>query len=172
MAEYLKGKRCYLSGPIQHDTTNLNWRVQPTKILKEEFGIDIFDPFVDPKQQWLPILKVAQENENYEQMQEIAKKFVRKDLAEVDHSHMVIACLPYKVPTTGTHHEIINANNSKKPTFLVCPEGKSKIPLWYFGFIRHEFMFGSWEDLYNYLREINLGKHQDNNRLLRIYDLV
>lgn len=172
MSNYLSGKRCYLSGPIQYDETGLNWRVEPTRVLTEEFGIDVFDPFADPKQQWLPVLKKAQEEKDYETMRDVARRFVRKDLAEVDHSHMLIACLPHKVPTTGTHHEIINANDRKKPTLLVCPQGKEKVPLWYYGFIQPQFMFGSWEDLYAYLREINDGKHKENNRLLRIYDLV
>ena len=172
MAEHLKGKRCYLSGPIQYDTTNLNWRIEPTKTLTEEFGIDVFDPFADPKQQWVPKLEAARKQEDFEEIKRIAKKFVRKDLAEVEHSHMLIAYLPLKVPTTGTHHEIINANDRKKPTFLVCNEGKASIPVWYFGFIRPEFMFGSWDELYNYLREINAGHHTDNDRLARIYDLI
>lgn len=172
MKSYLAGRRAYLSGPIQYDETGLNWRVEPTSVLTQEFGINVFDPFADQKQQWLPTLKKAQEELDYETMRDVAKKFVRKDLAEVDHSHMVIAYLPLKVPTTGTHHEIINANDRKKPTFLVCPQGKHNVPLWYYGFIKHQFMFGSWQELYIHFHEINEGKHTDNDRLWRIYDLV
>lgn len=169
---YLSNRRAYLSGPIQYDETGKNWRIQPTNVLKNRFEIDVFDPFSDPKQQWLPILKKAQEEKDFITMKKVAKSFVRKDLSEVDHSHLLIAYLPYKVPTTGTHHEIINANDRKKPTFLVCPEGKHQIPLWYFGFINPDFMFGSWDDLYDFLEEINQEKHTSNDRLLRIYNLV
>lgn len=172
MKNHLFGKRAYLSGPIQYDETGTNWRVEPTNILKNKFGIDVFDPFDDPKQQWVPILQKAQQEKDYETIKKIAKSFVRKDLAEVDHSHLLIAYLPYKVPTTGTCHEIINANDRKKPTFLICPEGKDKIPLWYFGFINTDFMFGSWIDLFEFLEQINDEKHTNNNRLLRIYNLV
>lgn len=172
MSSYLDGKRCYLSGPIQYDVSGLNWRTEPSQVLRQEFGIDLFDPFADPKQQWLPLLKDAQEKSDYETMTKIAKSFVRKDLSMVDRADFVIAYLPHKVPTTGTHHEIINSSNSKKPTILICPEGKNKIPLWYYGFIPHEVMFGSWEEVYKYLREINAGLHKENHRLAYIYGLI
>lgn len=168
----LKDKRCYLSGPIEHDTSGLDWRVDPSKILREEFGIDLHDPYCDPKQQWAPRLKEAQQKKDYETMTSIAKSFVRKDLTMVDHADFVIAYLPYRVPTCGTHHEIITSNNEKKPTLLVCPQGKEYVPLWYYGFIPHEFMFGCWEGLYGYLREVNGGLHKHNDRWAFVYGLV
>jgi hypothetical protein len=105
-------------------------------------------------------------------MTKIAKAFVRKDLAMVDRADFTIAYLPSGVPTTGTHHEIINSNNAKKPTMLVCPQGKEFIPLWYYGFIPHEFMFGSWDGLWEYLCEVNKGKHVHNDRWAFTYGLV
>ena len=161
---YLKGKRCYLSGPIEFGT-DPNWRIEPSSILRGEFELDLFDPFNDPKQQWAPKLITARERCDYDKMAEIAKDFVRKDLSVVDGSDFIVACLPYGVPTTGTVHEIINKSMSKKPVLLVCPDGgKAKIPFWYWGFIPHSQMFGSWEDLFQYLREVNQGGHSDNYR--------
>jgi len=168
----LKGKRCYLGGPIQYDTTGHNWREEPKKVLVEEFGIDLFDPFEDPKQQWVPILQEAQNKKDYEAMAKISGQFVRKDLCMVDRSDFLISYLPYKVPTTGTHHEIINSVNAKKPTLLVCTHGKEYIPLWYYGFIPHEVMFSSWNDLYAYLREVEERKHTSNNRWAYVYGLI
>ena len=169
----LKGKRCYLSGPIENDSTpHHNWRTEPKRILTEEFGIDLFDPFADPKQQWVGDLYKARDECDYETITRIAKSFVRKDLCMVDRADFLISCLPYKVPTTGTHHEVINSSNAKKPTLLVCPDGKNKIPLWYYGFIPHEVMFGSWDELYEYLREVEAGKHRHNNRWAYVYGLI
>lgn len=168
---YFTGKQLYLSGPIEHDVAE-NWRALPKKVLKEEFGFAVFDPAEDPKQQWAPLLKQAQENKDYDEMERIAKDFVHKDLSIVDESAVVIAYLPYRVPTTGTVHEIINSNNAKKPTMIICPQGKQFVPLWYRGFIRHQFTFGSWEDCFVYLREVNAGLHKDNRRWARIYGLV
>lgn len=168
---YLRGKKVYLSGPIEHDSPE-NWRDIPKKVLVKEFGVDLFDPSADPKQQWVPMLKKAQEDKNFESIKKIAMKFVRKDLGIVDRSDIVIACLPYQVPTTGTHHEIIFSNESKKPTLLICPQGREYIPIWYYGFISLEFMFGSWEELFDYLREVDAGLHMDNDRWDFVYDLI
>ena len=145
---YLDNKRCYLSGPIEHGVA-IDWRTEPKKVLRERFKIDLFDPFDDEKQQWVPALNKARAEKNYPEMRRIAKAFVRKDLSMVDHSHFVIGYLPFKVPTTGTHHELIESNNRKKPTLLVCPQGKENVPLWYYGFIHHDMMFGSFEELYD-----------------------
>jgi nucleoside 2-deoxyribosyltransferase len=168
----LVGKRCYLSGPIEYSDLSANWRIDVRRTLRDEFHIDLFDPFDDPKQQWVPILKEAQDKCDFDTMHEISKAFVHKDLAMVDRADFVIAYLPHKVPTTGTHHEIINSANAKKPTLLVCPQGKQFVPLWYYGFIPHEVMFSSWGDLYKYLREVNEGKHMKNKRWAFVYGLI
>jgi len=165
----LRGKRCYLSGPIQYDDTGHNWRKAPKDVLVNEFGLDLFDPFDDPKQQWVPMLMEAQKNKDYETMARISRQFVRKDLCMVDRSDFIISYLPYKIPTTGTHHEVINSSNAKKPTLLICPQGKEFIPLWYYGFIPHEVMFGGWEEVYQYLRDVEAGKQMQNDRWAYIY---
>jgi hypothetical protein len=169
---YLKNTRCYLSGAIECDPSMINWRVNVKKELQNRFQIDIFDPFEDPKQQHSKELKIAKEQENYEEVVKIVKGFVRKDLSEVDVSKFLIARVSYLIPTVGTCHEIINSNNLKKPTLLVCEEGKNKTPSWYFGFISHKHIFGSWEDLYAYLTEVDQGKHMDNDRWSIIYKLL
>lgn len=166
---FLKNKKLYLSGPIQYDISE-NWRDLPKKVLFEEFGIDLFDPASDPKQQWVPLLQEAQKVKDYETIVRITKAFVRKDLCMVDRADFTIAYVPYKIPTTGTVHEIVNSNSAKKPTLLVtnCMD-VTCIPLWYFGFIPIEFMFAGWEKLFVYLREVNEGKHRHNNRWSYIY---
>lgn len=168
---YLAGKLLYLSGPIEHGCAE-NWRDYPKKVLTEEFGLDVFDPFADIKQQWVPALKAAQEVEDYETMESIAQDFVQKDLTIVDQSHIVIAYLPYKVPTTGTCHEIINSSNAKKPTLLMCPQGKKYVPIWYRGWIKNKFTFGAWDEVFNFLREVEAGLHKDNRRFRFIYGLI
>lgn len=170
---YLEGKRVYLSGPIEHGQEDGdNWRIEPSKVLVQEFHVNLFDPFNDPKQQWLPFLTAARESRDYEQMATIAKPFVRKDLCMVDRSDFLIAYLPRGVPTCGTHHEIINSVNAKKPVLLVCPQGKEFVPFWYFGFIPHTQMFSNWGDLYQYLREVNDGKLRGDDRWHFVYGVI
>ena len=169
----LRDTRCYLSGPIENDDTLHNWRTKPSTVLRERFEIELFDPFSDPKQQWVPALKEARANGDHDTMVKIAKLFVRKDLCMVDRADFIIAYLPYKVPTTGTTHEIINSNNAKKPTLLVTDCASiAAIPLWYFGFIPTEFMFAGWDALYAYLDEVDKDKHRDNNRWSYIYGTI
>ncbi len=169
---YLTDKKCYLSGPIQYANDEF-WRGEPIFNLKSQFNIDVFDPFADEKQQWTEKIINAKNNENVESLTKIAKSFVRKDLGMVDRSDFLIAYLPVGVQTVGTVHEIINSNNSKKPTMLVT-NSKSicDIPLWYFGFIDSKYMFAGWNNLYSYLKDVNEGKHQDDDRWHLVYGIV
>lgn len=172
--QFLKGKKAYLSGAIEFDADpNHNWRIEPTNVLATRFGIDVFDPFADPKQKWAPNLDKARKERDYVTIEQRAKSFVRKDLGKVDRQDFLIGYLPYKVPTTGTTHEIINSNNAKKPTLLVTDKGDiGYIPFWFFGFIPIEFMFPCWNALYDYLVEVDEGKHRANNRWSLVYDDV
>lgn len=156
----LAGATVYLSGPIEFN--DLNWRTEPVQILESKFGLQIFDPFSDPKQQWLPDISEAKKTKDFEKIKQIAKQFVRKDLGMVYKSDILIACLPYKVPTTGTHHEITESWRAMKPTLLVCPSGIENLPVWYFGLFPIKHMFGSWNDLYSYLDLINKGLEYDD----------
>jgi len=166
----LENTRCYLSGPIEHDETNFNWRLEPKKVLVNEFKVDLFDPFADPKQQWVPAILKAKEEKDYELIADIARRFVRKDLCMVDRSDFLIAYLPEGVLTTGTHHEIVTAVNAKKPTLLVTNRGDiTHLPLWYFGFIPTEAMFSSWDALYDYLKSVDQGEQKHNDKWSFIY---
>lgn len=169
---YLQNKRLYLSGPIELAQDIHNWRMEPVKQLTSRFGLNIFDPFSDPKQQWADDLRLAKKEKRFDVVTHIAKSFVRKDLSMVDRADILIARLPYGVPTTGTVHEIINAVNAKKPVLLMCEEGLDKIPSWYFGFIPVEVMFDSWDKLYSYLEEVDSGLHKSNDRWAFVYGLV
>jgi nucleoside 2-deoxyribosyltransferase len=162
----LDNRTVYLSGAIEYQR-DIDWRTPVKEVLTKEFNIHVFDPHQDPKQSKSDLLNTLRDEGKWDELSAIAHEFVRVDLSIVDHSDFLIANLPYGIPTTGTHHEIINSNNAKKPTLLVCEQ--KKIPFWYFGIIRHQFMFGSWNALYDYLREVNDLKHTDNDRWFFVY---
>lgn len=166
---YLEGKRLYLSGPIEHGT-NHNWRDAPKKALTERFKFNLFDPFADPKQQWVSSINEAKANKDYNKIVKIARSFVKKDLALVDRSDVLVAYFPYKQATYGTCHELINSINAKKPTLLVTDkEDISFLPLWFFGFIPLEFMFAGWDSLYEYFDKVNRGECRDNDKWSFVY---
>ena len=169
--KYLSEANFYLSGPIEFDQ-DPNWRIPFIETFKTKFDINFFDPFSDPKQQCVEEIKSIKEKKDFDNLSEIAKKFVRKDLAMVDRCDALVAYLPYKVPTVGTHHEIINANNMKKPIMLVCPEGKENIPIWYYGCLNHKIFFNSWQELYDYLESINSGDLIKQRRWDFVYGLI
>ncbi len=73
---YLKGKSVYLSAAIECDI-GPDWRPQRIKELTDQFGLNIFNPFFDEKQQDAPSLKIALEHENYDKAALIAKRFDR-----------------------------------------------------------------------------------------------
>ncbi len=167
----LEGTKCYCGGPIEHNT-GPNWRIEVKEVLEGEFGIKVFDPFTDPKQQWFSTLEQARKDRDYKIMRKIARKFVRKDLCWVDRSDFLITNLPYRVVTTGSHHELTQANDRKKPTLLVCTKGKQYLPFWYHGFIKEKYLFGNWHSLYNYLKDVELGKYNDDERWHYVLGLI
>lgn len=169
----LEGKSCYLAGPIEHEDPNLpNWRPAVVRELRERFGLNPFDPSADEKQKRKDVLDEALANEDYDLVEEIARQFVKKDLSVIDRSDVLIACLPYRVATSGTNCEIHHSVQLKKPTLIVCPEGKNKSSLWFFGYIRHRYIYGSWDGLYDYLQEVDEYKHRDNHRWWYVYNMV
>jgi hypothetical protein len=156
----LNGSKAYLSGPMEF--SNGDYRTQPAIELLKTFGIQVFDPALDPKEQWVPDIKQAKADKDYMRIKSIAERFFRKDLGMLYQCDMTIAFLPYKVPTVGTHHEIIESWRCMKPTLLVCPDGIENIPVWYFGFMPLEHMFSSWDSLYDYLRRVDSGDAYDD----------
>jgi nucleoside 2-deoxyribosyltransferase len=168
---YLSEKNFYLSGPIEFGEEG-NWRIPVIDYLVNKFNIKVFDPFSDPKQQWVEKINYYKKEKNFDKLTDMAKQFVRKDLGMVDRCDALIAYVPYKIPTVGTHHEIINANNMKKPVMLVCPQGKENVPVWYFGCLNHNLFFSNWNELYDYLEEANKGAFINFNRWNFIYDII
>jgi hypothetical protein len=169
---YLKTLRCYIGGPIEH-CADANWRPEVNKTLTDRFGINVFDPYQDPKQQWAPALTEARKNKDLVTMRRIAANFVRKDMAIVDRTDFGIWRLPYQVPTTGSIEEIISCNSAKKPAILMCPQGVEYLPYWFHGYSSlPRYMFGSWEDVYKYLEEVDAGGHKDDPRWAFTYGLI
>lgn len=207
---YLKHSKCYLSGAIDNDYTSINWRVEPMQELKTRFGVEVFDPFSDPKQNKGPSIKEAKEQRDKELVQKLVSGFVRKDLGVVDRSDFIIARFGFhdvyytsdvkdfdiqqdyyneddsgsiirivppkprriQIATTGTIHEVINADLYHKPTLLVCEEGWWNIPAWLLGFIPTQYWFSSWAELYCYLEKVDNGECQSDDRWHLTYKII
>ncbi len=161
MSNNLSKLRCYTAGPIEYISqfSNKNKAFDKKKLEKflEEKEVRILDP---KKIFFRGISEIKNRKElfdsgDYKEIRRQAKLIVRKDLRAVDISDFIIAYLPKDIKTTGTIHEIIEADRQRKPVLLVCPEGIKNIPFWLFGIIPIEYMFESLDDLIEYLEQIN-----------------
>lgn len=169
---YLAGKSLYLSSPIQFAEDD-SWREGLVNTLTDRYKLNVFDPTKDEKQYWVGELNQAKKDKDYSKIRKIAKRFVKKDLQIVQRSDILLAYLPYRVPTIGTIHEIICANDLKNPVLLVTNTGcKTDIAFWLYGFIPHEHMFDDFNSLYSYLDQVDAGQHKDNDRWSMVYNMV
>lgn len=169
----LHGKRVYLSSPMEQMPNKEDWAIERKGIIKTlegNFSLKVFDPYTDPKQGYYSEIVEARHNQDFDKVTEIAKAFVAKDLNLVNWADILIAYVPRGIPMCGVTHEVINANAGKKLVLLVEGRSKSNISVWYYGFIKYRFMFGRWDELYEFLHAINRGDHKEDSRLQFLYN--
>jgi hypothetical protein len=77
------------------------------------------------------------------------------DLRTVDLSSFLVVNYDTNIFTCGTHEEIFNANRQTKPVLLVFKNGKRKAPSWLYGRFPSEHFFDGWDELREYLNEID-----------------
>jgi nucleoside 2-deoxyribosyltransferase len=165
MKNLLSGCRVYLSGAINFEESPREWR-ERIKGKLSQFKLRFLDPCdkcfynevaEDPNLK--NMIDEMMKNGQYAEAHEIMKKVIKKDLRMVDLSDFLIIRLD-DVKTFGTTHEIAIASLQSKPCLIIVPD-LTKTPLWIVGLIKPEWIFGSEEDLIEYLSLINDGKYID-----------
>jgi nucleoside 2-deoxyribosyltransferase len=153
----------YLGGNIENCADTNTWREDVTKALTQ-FGVICLNPLVDTF-----INSVREDGELNKKMKhlraqgklnevaEIMKKVVQKDLRMVDISDFLIFSIDPEKPTWGTTHEIIQAYDQRKPIFFVVDDRKMT-PLWLLRFVSEECIFETHLDLTDYLARIHRGE--------------
>ena len=157
----LRGMRTYLAGAMDRVADGgVGWRKKVTPLL-EERGITVLDPCNKPVQVGIEdsltrekIIKLK-ESGNYNKIREEYGVIRTLDLRCIDVSDFVIASIDINVHACGTYEEIAVANSQKKPVLIWCQQGKSAAPNWLFFMLPHQHIFGSLEDLIEYLEEVN-----------------
>ena len=141
-----------------------NQREYVKEELASRFGLKVYDPYDGDENRGshLQDIQDAKKARNFVKLSEIFHKTVRIDLRLVDRSDIIIAYTPKGVCSVGVPHEIVVANNAKKPVLLVEGTDSLNISLWYYGFIPYECMFGKWEHLFNYLKDVDYGNITNN----------
>jgi hypothetical protein len=165
---YLDKKTAYLCGPIKAASdldSNKSWRNSITPILESKYGIKVEDPckitlggrgeIGNDKEYFKSLIKTKK----FDQLKDEFYKIVRKDLKCVDRADMLIIYHDPNVPTVGTIHELVNASLAKKPILLKYdPEHLENLNPWIFTFIKSNWIFDSWDAMYEYMDMIDSGK--------------
>lgn len=164
----------YLSGSMDFaNDGGKGWREEWTKKLVD-IGINqkqIYNPCKKPfngaqfdLDDEAGIWKECRETENWERMEEIASQIMHIDLRLVEKSDIILVNFPrmdngFRVPTYGTIHEIVLANQLKKPIFIVWEKtGKSDCSAWIMKLVGYKNIFAHADDLIKHLQAISQGK--------------
>lgn len=176
MNNFLKKTRVYCAGPIQFAKKGEDvWRKIVSKKFKKA-GITVWSPLTTPflnfrledndlKQQ----IRSYMQNKDYENVSNIMKQIVRRDLSMVDKCDFLIAHIDPEVYTCGTFHELFIAIGQRKPVFVFTKD-KTKIPTWLFGVMPHHNIFESIEDLTNHILRIDSGAEPINNKYWKLVE--
>ena len=163
MAGKLSGQRCYLAGPIDHsEDDGIAWRIKMTEWLSER-GVMALDP-TNKRTSNTIFNEIGDEQKNLGQLRELGrfhelrdamKPIVLADLRMVEVSDFLIVYLDPSVQMCRTWEELFVGLRQHKPVFVVVKGGKQKLNFWMFGRINPDFVFDSFEDVQNYLEEVD-----------------
>ena len=156
--------RTYLAGAMDRVADGgAGWRNRVTPIL-ESMGVTVLNPCNKPVQVGLEdevtrfeIEKLKQSGK-FNELRKIYGVIRTLDLRCVDISDFIVASIDTDVHACGTYEEITVANSQKKPVLVWCQQGKSNAPNWLFFMLPHQHIFGSLNDLLEYLLNVHIGK--------------
>lgn len=156
----LYNTRTYLVGAMDRvPDGGVQWREKITPFLTN-LGIKVLDPCKKTINQsneeysrhWIEYYK---ETEQYAKIRDKFGIIRRSDLRCVDVSDFIIAHIDVSIHACGSYEEITTANRQKKPVLIWCKQGKKHAPNWLFFMLPHEHIFGSMEEIIEYLSFIN-----------------
>ena len=163
--DYLKGKGVYLAGPMfACDDDGVGWRDQITSKLVEEYGLTVEDPTKktadglgevgDDKALFKKLIK----KQEWRIVREKFWPIVRKDLRCVDKADFLIIVYDPNVHMFGTIHEWVEAHRQKKPILMKYSENDLEaFNVWATTLVKPEWMFTTWEDMFDYLDLVRDG---------------
>jgi hypothetical protein len=91
----------------------------------------------------------------FNELRDAMKPLVLADLRMVEVSDFLIVYLDPSVQMCGTWEELFVGLRQHKPVFVVVKGGKQKLNFWMFGRINPDFVFDSFEDVKNYLDQVD-----------------
>ena len=158
----LKKTRCYLVGPMQF-SDGRNWRNVATEELSK-MGIVVFNPYnkpfiekIDEDENFVEKMVDKLDEGKYNEVHRAVKRVRYYDLSLVDKSDFIIAYINPIIPSFGTIEEISWGCRLKRPIFVWTGTKKKDCPLWIFGMISPDYIFGTLDEVMHVLRKINDG---------------
>jgi hypothetical protein len=173
----LFGTRTYLCGAMDRAPDGgVFWREKLTPFLNS-LGVIVFNPCDKPIEVGCetPELRehrrICKEKGDLEALRE-AKPIRTTDLRMVDISDFLIVNIDTECHACGTYEELFLANRQKKPVLLHCEQGIKGIPDWLLlGTLPHSMLFGSWQDMQDYLLNLHNGITEDDSGRWVFFDL-
>lgn len=171
----LKGCKTYMIGCMEFKNGE-SWRLECAERLGSR-GIICFDPYIKPfdekyakeDSETQEEMKNLRKNGELGKVHEHFKEIVGTDLAMVDRSDFIVCYIDPKVPTFGTIHELVVANQAKKPIFVFVEGGVEHTPLWLLGILPPRFFYDNLEDLLLMIESIDDGAKKIDNSRWRIF---
>lgn len=169
----LKNTICYLAGNLENSDDSESWRVAFTKEL-EAIGVKVLDPTkpmfheqLTESQDMRENFKLMRTHHQFDDLHEIMKNIIRRDLRAVDLSTFLVIRLEPSKPTWGTVHEIIQASQQRKPMFFLIDD-KANMPMWLIGLVNMDFVFTSKSALLNRIHDFDCGNMPMDNKYWKI----
>ena len=175
----LKLQRFYLVGPMDHDReSGREWREDMSEwlfsrkaiplnpyykpLLDEEDGLEDDDNYKKRVE--------AQERGDWDELARLTVPVIRTDLRMVDHCDAIIVNMDLEKYPCGTWDEMFTAINQKKPVIVHAAQTRHKLPHWMFARFNHQMFFDTWEDLKNYLDDVDQGEEVENFNRWKFFD--
>ena len=95
--------------------------------------------------------------ERWDELREIAKEIVLVDLRMVEVADFMICYVDKDVHLCGTYDELFEALRRRKPTLIVHKGGKKEMSMWLRGKVNHNFVFETFDEVYEYLEALHDG---------------
>lgn len=166
----LLNQRVYLAGAMDRvPDRGCGWRDYITPFL-ENLGIIVFNPIKKPTDigkedhETQVLKKTLKNNQDYDSLSQLMKTIRAVDLRLVDISDFLIVNLDIDTHPCGTLEEIFWANRQKKPILIHMVQGKNNAPDWLFGTIPHQMIFSDWNEIIEYLNNINSNMYIESHK--------
>ena len=162
MINRLKNQRVYLAGAMDRvPDRGSTWRDNITPFLLG-LNLNVLNPIHKPSTVGVEdtethaIKQHLKQNYRYDELSAMMKTIRGVDLRLVDISDFLIVNLDINTHPCGTLEEIFWANRQKKPIIIHMEQGKENTPDWLFGTIPHQMIFSTWQEVQDYLIEVNI----------------